>query len=227
MAIRKLKPPPRPDDEIRAILLDYFFERNRNATSPKGKKTGAAVTIKVLRAELKERQGLSAQEVVRNLTYLLSQGRSEQQNSSSSFATKRGSIVPSVTPYYIITAAGIDKIEGPSAFTRDRFAGIRIEASGHNVITLGDGNRVSVQYRDLGQALSELREAISSSNKLDDRAKLDAVVDIDAIEDQLLKPNPNKGVIRSLWEGIEKAAIAAGLAASVSTVAPLIAGLIR
>ena len=54
------------------------------------------------------------QQVVSNLTYLLSQGWVEEKAVAKSFATPRGSIVPSVTTYYIITAAGIDKIGGPS-----------------------------------------------------------------------------------------------------------------
>src|SRR5580704_2308251 len=35
-------------------------------------------------------------------------------------------------------------------FTRDRFEGIKIEATGQNIITLGDGNQVNAQFQALG-----------------------------------------------------------------------------
>jgi hypothetical protein len=214
------------DDEVRQIMLQYFYDRNKKATSRRGKTTGAAAPISVIRAELKASHGLSIQQVQSNLTYLLSQGWVEDQPISKSFTTSKGGVVPAATSYYIITAAGIDKIGGPSEFTRDRFEGIRIEATGQNIITLGDGNQVNARYREVGEALSELRQAFKSSDKLDENAKVDVVVDIDSMQDQLAKPNPNKSVIQSLWEGINRAASIAGLADAAAKVAPFIAGLL-
>ena len=63
----------RSDEEIRRIILRYFYDRNKNATSMMGKK-GSAVRTSVLKSELKAAHGLSQQEVQSNLTYLLSQG---------------------------------------------------------------------------------------------------------------------------------------------------------
>ena len=210
------------EDEIRQIILRFFFVRNSNATSMRGKHSGAAVSISVLRSELKASHGLTRQQVVSNLTYLLSQGWVEEKPVAKSFATPRGSIVPSVTTYYIITAAGIDKIGGPSEFMRDRFEGIRIQATGQNIITIGDGNQVEARFKNVGEALANLADAIKASEELDESTKLDLVADINSMQDQLAKKNPNKGVLQSLWAGVETAAKAAGLVEAATKVAGLL-----
>ena len=211
MAREKKKAPVLSDDDVRRIMLRYFYDRNKNATSRRGKKTGAAAPISVIRADLKVSHGLKAQQVQSNLTYLLSQGWVEDQPISKSFKTGAGGIVPATTNYFIITAVGIDKIGGPSEFTRDRFHGIRIEATGQNIITLGDGNQINARFREIGEALSELRQRVKQSDELSESDKVDLVVDIDSIQDQLAKPSPNKTVIKSLWEGIKETASIAGL----------------
>lgn len=208
-------------DELRQIILRYFYDRNFNATSIRGKRSGAAVSISVLRAELKASYGLTREQVVSNLTYLISQGWVEEKPVSKSFATPRGSIVPSITTYYIVTAAGIDKIGGPSEFMRDRFEGIRIQATGQNIITIGDGNQIEARFKDVGEALANLADAIKSSQQLDDSAKLDLVADINSMQDQLAKKNPNQGVLKSLWEGIDVASKAAGIVEATAKVADL------
>ena len=215
------------DDQVRQIILLYFYDRNKRATSMRGEKSGAAVKISVLRADLKVSHGLKASEVVGNLTYLISQGWIEEKPLARSWPTPKGGIVPAVTSYYLITAAGIDKIGGPSEFMRDRFQGIKIEATGQNIITLGDGNQVNVRFREVGEALSGLRNAITSSSALDEATKMDLVVDIDTIQDQLAKSQPNKTVLQTVWTGVERAAALAGLTDMVLKVAPLIAGLLR
>jgi hypothetical protein len=210
------------EDQVRKIILRYFFERNCNATSIRGKRSGAAVSISVLRAELKASHGLTRQQVVSNLTYLLSQGWVEEKAVAKSFATPRGSIVPSITTYYIITAAGIDKIGGPSEFMRDRFEGIQIQATGQNIITIGDGNQIEARFKDIGEALANLADAIKASETLDDSSKLDLVADINSMQDQLAKKRPNKGVLRALWTGVETATKAAGIIEAVMKVSGLL-----
>lgn len=211
---------PLADDQVRHIMLQYFFDRNRHATSIRGKTTGAAVSISVLRSDLKAEHGLSAQQVVSNLTYLISQGWVEDRPLEKSFKTNHGSVMPASTSYYIITAPGIDKMGGPSEFTRDRFQGIKIQATGQNIITLGDGNQVNADYQGIGEALAQLREAITKSNDITESDKVNVVADVDSIQDQLAKPLPNKTVIGTLWENIEKVAAVAGLAELAAKVAP-------
>lgn len=222
MASTKQASPHFTDDQIRQILLRFFYDRNCNATSVRGKHSGAAVSISVLRSELKASHCLTRQQIVSNLTYLLSQGWVEEKPVAKSFATPRGSIVPSVTIYYIITAAGIDKIGGPSEFMRDRFEGIRIQATGQNIITIGDGNQVEARFKDVGEALANLADAIKGSEELHDSAKLDLVADINSMQDQLAKKQPNKGVLQSLWAGVETAAKAAGIIEAGTKVASLL-----
>jgi hypothetical protein len=113
-------------------------------------------------------------------------------------------VIPSVTNYYQITAAGIDKIEGQGEFTRDRFQGIRIEATGQNIITLGDGNQVSVRSWDAGEALAVLREAFKESSELPEAVKADVVADVDRLEDQLANAEPSKTVAQALCLTIER-----------------------
>jgi hypothetical protein len=222
----KSKEPPLTDDQVRGIILQYLYDRNREATSRRGKATGAAVTISVLRAGLKASHGLTGQQVHSNLTYLESQGWVEDRPVTKSVPTRTGAVIPSTTSYYIITAAGIDRIGGPSVFTRDRFEGIRIEATGQNIITLGDGNQVDARFQALGESLSELREAIKKSDKIDETQKMELVVDVDTLQTQLGRTSPNHRLISQLWEGINRAAAIAGLADAAAKVGALISGLL-
>ncbi len=213
----KRKEQNRTDDEIRETILRYLFERNQNATSRRGKSTGAAVTISVLRASLKASHDLTGQQVHSNLTYLESMGWVEDKPVTKSFNTKTGGTIPSTTSYYIITAAGIDRIGGLSIFTRDRFEGIKIDATGQNIITLGDGNQVNVRFQALGEALSDLRKAIKES---------DNISETQTLQTQLARPTPNRDLVSRVWEGINRAASVAGLADAAAKVAGFLAPLL-
>lgn len=205
MAKPKAPPPPRPtSNEIRSKMLQYFYGRNKNATSARGKK-GSAVKISDVKKELKTAHGLTQQEVQSNLTYLISQGWVEEDTVEKSFTAPGGTVIPSSTSFYKITAAGIDKIEGPGEFTMPKFHGIKIEATGQNIITVGDGNQVNAKFGDLGEALAALRNALTESNAAEER-KLALVADIDTIQSQLAKPEPNRGIVRAAWEGVKAAA---------------------
>ena len=162
------------------------------------------------------------------MSYLLSQGWVEEKSVEKQVRAKGGTVIPSVTKYYQITAAGIDKIEGPGEFTRDRFQGIRIEATGQNIITLGgDGNQVNARFRDAGEALAELRKAVKESRELDEAAKIDLVTDIDSMQDQLARAEPNKNVVHALWSTIRNVATVAGLAEAISNLALRIQALLK
>jgi hypothetical protein len=86
----------RSDEDIRRIMLQYFYDRNKNATSMMGKK-GSAVRTSDLKAQLKASHALSQQQVQSNLTYLLSQGWVEEKPIAKTFTPKGGSVVSSVT----------------------------------------------------------------------------------------------------------------------------------
>jgi hypothetical protein len=198
----------RSNEEIKKLLLQYFYDRNNNATSARGKK-GSAVKISDVKKETKVAHDLTPQEVQRNLTYLLSEKWVEEVTVEKSFKTQSGTLHPSVTSYYQITSAGIDKIEGAGEFTMDKFHGIKIEATGQNIITLGDGNKIDANFSDLGNALAELRNAITSSSATE-QDKLNYVADIETIQSQLAKPTPNKSIIKAAWLAIQNVAVLNG-----------------
>jgi hypothetical protein len=92
-------PAPLSNNEIRRLMLQYFYNRNKNATSARGKK-GSAVKISAAKKELKEAHGLTQQEVQSNLTYLISQGWVEEDKVEKSFTAPGGTVIPSSTSFY-------------------------------------------------------------------------------------------------------------------------------
>ncbi len=211
-----------PNDEMRTQILQWFYDRNATATSQYGKK-GSAVKISDAKSGLKAYAGLTQQQVMANLTYLVDKGWINQSAVEKTFQTKAGSI-PSVVVWYQISSAGIDKIEGDSEFQQNnRFAGINISASGTNIITLGDGNVVNAEFVPLREMMEELKNVIVTSDEIDDTVKLDVMADIESIKDQLSKNVPNKSVIQSLWGQIEKAATVSGVVDLVQKIAPFVA----
>jgi hypothetical protein len=219
---KKVETASRSNTEIRTLVLRYFYDRNATATSARGKK-GYAVKISDVRKELKARQGLSQQEVMSNLNYLLSQGWVEEDKVEKSVPLPSGTVIPNTTSYYKITAPGIDKIEGPGEFTMEKFKGIKIEATGQNIITVGDGNQVDAQYLHVAGALVELKQALLESTSITEAQKLDAVADIDSIQSQLAKSSPNRGVVQGAWEAVKRLDTVLGLADKVAKVAGLLA----
>lgn len=199
------------DNEIRRFMLKYFYDKNKNSKSRIGKKNSAAISISVIRSDLKELYGLKQEQVSSNLTYLISQGWVDEKHISKSFSTGSGTVIPSVTTYFVISAAGIDKIDGPSEFTRDKFAGIKISATGQNIITLGDGNQINSKFEAVGNTLNELKDAIKNSAQITEEQKIDYVSDIETIQGQLSKMQPNKEVVRMIWNGFKNLATVEGL----------------
>lgn len=220
MALKKEKNQKLNNDQIRKLMLEYFYERNKHATSSMGKK-GSAIKISIIKSDLKRLYGLNSQEVQSNLTYLLSQGWIELIPLEKQFRTQQGMLIPSTTKYYQITAQGIDKIEGSGEFTVPRFQGINIQATGQNIITLGDGNQINAQFSDLGKALVELKEAIKASD-IPETDKISLVSDIDTIQSQLAKPSPSRTILKAAWETIEAGAAAHGFISLVKKISVFI-----
>lgn len=213
-----------PNDEIRHQILQWFYDRNANATSQHGK-NGSAAKISDVKKGLKYSFGLAQKEVMANLTYLIDKGWINRTEIEKTVRVKGGT-VPSTVTWYEISAGGIDKIEGASEFQDcPRYAGININATGANVITLGDGNIVNAQYERLHAELSRLKHAVATSN-LDEARKLDVSVDIESIKDQLAKAEPDRTTIARLWDGIKDVAALGGFLDAVARVTPLLASLL-
>jgi hypothetical protein len=215
---------PLTNNEIRKAMLQYFYDRNRNATSSRGKQ-GSSVKISDVKGELKASHGMSQQQIQSNLTYLISQGWVKEDAIEKSYTAPGGTVIPSTTHFYTVTAAGIDKIEGPGEFTMPKFHGIKVEATGQNIITLGDGNQINAEFSDLGQSLAELRNAITTS-QAPESTKMEFVADIDTIQSQLAKPEPNPTIVRAAWEVVKRAAAINGCTALVTKVAGLLQDLL-
>lgn len=214
-----------PNDEVRGKILQYFYDRNAKATSRFGKK-GSAVRVSDVKRELKGLHGLTQQQVMSNLTYLIDRNWVKTFDQEKQVQTRGGTTVPSSVTFYEITAVGIEKIEGESEFTPpNRFPGINISAIGNSVVTLGDGNVVHIQYRQLHSVLNDLQIALARSS-LGDEEKLSLAADIETLKTQLAKETPNRSIIAQVWAGIEKTATAAGLTEFVLAVAPHIQNLI-
>lgn len=225
MAKAKPEPPEKSNTELRQLILHYFYDRNRNATSSRGKK-GSAVKISDIKRELKTQENLTAQQILSNLTYLLSQGWVEEHKIEKEFQAPGGTVIPSVTSFFQITAAGVDKIEGPGEFTMPKFHGIKIEATGQNIITVGDGNQINAKFGELGAALADLRNAITQS-PASEADKMNLVADIETVQCQLAKPAPNRGIISAAWRAIKGAAVIAECIPLVERVSGFIAPFIQ
>lgn len=210
-----------PNDAVRSQMLGYFYHRNAVATSRFGKR-GSAVKISDAKRELKAQYGLSQQNVISNLTYLLDRGWVNKFEVQKTITVKGGT-VPSPVTWYQISAGGIDKIEGGSEFEpKERYQGINVNATGSNVITLGDGNVVDARFSQLREHLDGLKSEITHSASLSEKQKLDVAVDIESIKDQLAKQTPDRATLSHLWSGIQNVATLAGLADSVQRIWPLI-----
>ena len=109
----------------------------------------------------------------------------------------------------------------------DRFHGIKIEATGQNIITVGDGNQVNAKFAEAAQELADLKDEVRSCAELEEQDKVDLIGDIDSIQAQLAKPSPNRKVITILWKGIEKVAKLAGLTNQLFKVSQNLGGLIE
>ena len=212
--------PSKTDAQIRQIVLEYFYDRNKNATSISGKR-GSAVGTKDMKAELKAIHGLTQQEVTRNLTYLISQGWIDEKTENRVFTSSAGTTIPSNVTKYIISADGIDKIEGEGEFTNDKFRGVKIEATGQNIITVGDGNQVNARFEEVGNTLAELRKAVTDAN-IPESDKLSYIADIDTVQTQLAKAKPNKKIITEAVEGVKTLSAIPGIADLVAKVVDLV-----
>lgn len=205
-----------PNDIIREKILHHLYELHQRARSLKS----AATNISNLKKAMKQK-GISQQDVIANLDYLMQKGWVKPVIEQKTFTTKSGISVPSTSTRYKITDVGIDKIEGESTFQRqDKYAGINI-TNIQGVTVVGDENIVNTEYSDLYQALNELENSVSSSDKLSDEDKLNITADVEGLKNQLSKPKPDKMIVSRLWSGIEKTAKVAGLIQALAQITPL------
>ena len=190
-----------PNDNIRQQMLQYFYDRNQNATSEKGKR-GSHIRISDVKKELKTLHGLNQQQVMAQLNYLISSEWVAKVSEERTFTTRAGTQQPSRSEWYVVTAKGIDRIEGLSSeFMRQSpYSNVNITAV-NSAVQLGNGNVVRESFVGLAKELEQLRQAITTSD-MSEEEKVEAIADIETINGQLAKPKPNKSIVKMAWDAI-------------------------
>jgi hypothetical protein len=213
----------RSNDEIRELILMDLYQVHKNARSLKS----ARKSMSELKRQLKQ-HGLSEREIVANLDFLISSGWVKVEKETTEFRSPRGFIRKQEKDYFKISDTGVNYFEGISKFQKieKSFAGINITNIG-GVTVVGDGNTVvNTRYLDLYKELSLFSEIIRKSDQLTDSSKLDYVAEIETIKSQLMKPDPDKSIIKRAWEKLKPLATVAGIASFFTQVTKLIGILI-
>lgn len=196
----------RTNDEARELILRFLYDRHQKARGVAKQEIG----LRDLQSAMKKAFEMSQQEVASNLDYLVDKGWVRKIITSRTFTTG-GTTRSAEKITYKISAEGIDRIEGESEFRRvDPFAGIKIENVG-GVAFVGDGNVVQAQFAPVAQELEGLRRAVNGSD-LADEEKLAVTTEIQTIELQLRRPDPDAGIIQRSWEAIKAVATVGTLA---------------
>ncbi len=211
------------DDNVRDAILRRLYEVHKNAKSP----AKASIGIRELHSALKDSHGFKQQEVGSNLDYLVQKGWVGEVKIARSFTTKRGTQQNSEQVKYKISDIGIDKLQKASMYQRTpNQTGINI-TNVHGVTVVGDGNVVNTNFTEVSRVLNEIKTRIQESTQILDEQKLSAVADIDTLQAQLQKPEPNRSIIGMLWSGISTAATLAGCADGATKAAALLGTLMN
>jgi hypothetical protein len=217
----KTKAPHKSNDEIRETILKFFHDVYEKARSLKSSRLKISAVKKGLKL-----QGLTEQEIVRNLDYLIQTGWVLKEAESYQLRTERG-IVTTRTEHFKISDKGIDHFEGISAFQRAHpLTGINI-TNIQGVTIVGDGNVVNAQYSDLYGNLSLLAEEIMKSDKFSDEEKLNYRAEINTIKSQLSKTTPDKSIVAKAWDKLKPIATVAGIVSFVEKAKALIETLLK
>ena len=214
MSKKESATPGNPDDLVRDAILRHLYEVHKAARGAKS----VAIGIRELQKAMREKHGHKQNQVASNLDYLLQKGWVAEVVESRSFTTPRGTTQSSEKHSYKISDVGIDRLEKASAYQHPpTTTGINIY-NVHGVTVIGDGNVVNTDFTDLVRLLTDMRASIQSSQTVSDDQKLDIIADIDSLQAQLQKPEPNRSVIGLLWSAIETAVVAAGFVELVDNV---------
>ena len=211
-----------PDDLIRDAILRHLYAVHQKAKSP----NSAAIGVRDLQSALKKAHGLKQQEVASNLDYLVQKTWVREIRKERTFTTKAGTTQSAEQVKYKISDVGIDKLQKASLYQKTPMAnGINI-MNVHGVTVVGDGNVVNTHFTDLSRVLNDLKLAVQSNATINDEQKLSVVADIDTLQAQLQKPEPNKAIIRTISTSITEAAKLGGLLTLVEKAGPYLAPLL-
>jgi hypothetical protein len=194
------------NDVVRDAILRHLLSVHKKARSPKS----AGLMISELTRALKP-EGFKGQQVGSNLDYLVQKGWVREVIEYRSFRTPKGTTQQAEKRSYKISDSGIDRFESASMYELAP-ASPHINISNiHGVTVVGGGNIVNTTFTDLAKVLSAARQALLKEAELSEEDKLGVVADIDSLQAQLQKPNPDKTVIQKLWSAIQKVAVVGGV----------------
>jgi hypothetical protein len=179
---------------------------HKKARSPRS----ASLLVSELTKALKP-LGYKQQDVASNLDYLVQKGWVRQIVEDRKFTTPRGTTQSAERVTYKISDTGIDRLEAASTYQRTAVVPHVNITNIRGVTVVGDGNVVNTTFTDLSRVLTDMKQAVLHEPGLKDDQKLDIVADIDSLQAQLQKPEPQKSVIRALWSGVEKVAAVGGV----------------
>lgn len=211
-----------PSDIVRDAILRHLYTVHKKARSPRS----AALLVSELTKALKP-LGHKQQDVASNLDYLVQKGWVRQVIEERKFTTARGTTQSAERVTYKISDTGIDRLEAASTYQRAAIAPHVNITNIRGVTVVGDGNVVNTTFTDLSRVLTDMKQAVLNEPQLQDDQKLNVVADIDALQAQLQKPEPQKSVIKALWSGVEKVAAVGGVIELVHRAGDLIQPLLR
>lgn len=195
-----------PQDVIRDAILRHLHKIHLNARSPRSAGRG----IQRLVRELKP-LGYKQQQIASNLDYLVQKKWVKEDLESRTFTTDRGTTQTAAKLTYKISDLGIDRLEAASTYRRPEIASQVNITNIRGVTVVGEGNVLNLSFTDLAPVLNEMRTAVLAAQNLTEEQKLNAVADIEGLQAQIQKPEPNRSVVQTLWGGIEKIATAGAL----------------
>ncbi len=198
----------RTNDETRELILKCLYDVNQFARSLKSARLG----ISELKRELKK-HGLSEKEIVSNLSFLIQSGWINVEKETSEFRTPKGFVRKQEKEYFKISDKGITYFDGISKFQlfEKSLSGINI-TNVNGVTVVGDGNTVvNSEYIGLYRELSLLSDVVKKSDQLTDGDKLNYVAEIETIKSQIMKPEPDKSIIKQAWEKLKTLATISGI----------------
>lgn len=222
----KKKKSEKPIDEIREVILRFFYDRHKKASSPKKLK----LKISEAKTGLKE-LGISSAEAISNIEYLIDGGWLKKEVEEKKFTTRSGVSMPSETSYYKASIKTIDHFDnGESIFKKKESGGINItNIQGVTNVINGEGNTVTVnsKFENLYGHLDKLSQEIKESN-IGDESKLNYVSEVETIKSQLQKPQPDKTIVHKAWGNLKGlASVAGSIAAIYTTLEPLVKALLH
>jgi len=208
------------NDEIREMILRFFYDAHRRASSAKRMR----LKISEFKRSFKD-SGIKSSDLLNNLDYLVQTGFIVKEEDTRQITTSKGTFL-SKTVYYKASHTTMDYFNGISKFQKVDKSTPRVDVTnvqGVTNIVSGDSNVIiNTQYVDLYKNLDLLSDVILKSASLSNEQKLNHIGEINTIKAQLSKTDPDKSVIRKAWEKLQPLASVAGIGSFVIKVAELI-----